>query len=162
MYFTYSFLMFWFSCDHLQLSSEKKNCLHIYLISEAFLSTFLSLLSIFVTYTQNPLFSDHYLITLQTLLLDYTPILKHSYTWCASESTLARFKEQIPSVFNSVPCVYMKENSYTNFSPSQIDHLFDSAAGSLLMTLDSIAPLKKIIIKQRRLAPWYNTQNLKI
>ena len=39
------------------------------------------------------------------------------------------------------------ENSYANFSPSQSDQLVDSASGSMRTTLNSIAPLKKKIIK---------------
>lgn len=45
----------------------------------------------------------------------------------------------IPTVFNSMP--YLNR---VHLSPSQIDHLADSTTGSLI-TLDSIAPLKKMI-----------------
>ncbi len=61
-----------------------------------------------------------------------------------------------------MPCLNVMEDSYAIFSPSQIDDLVDSAAGSLRMTLDSIAPLKKKMIKQKRLAPWYNRQTRKL
>ena len=55
-------------------------------------------------------------------------------------------------------CLNITDDSYTNFSPSQIDNLVDNTADSLRLTLDSIAPLKKKIIKQKRVAPWYNSQ----
>ena len=57
---------------------------------------------------------------------------------------------------------YTAEDSYVNFSLSQIDNLVDSAAGSLRITLDSIAPLKRKIIKHKRLAPWFNSQTRKL
>ena len=61
-----------------------------------------------------------------------------------------------------MPCLNVTEDSCANFSPSKIDHLVDSAAGSLRTTLDSIAPIKKKIIKQKRLAPWYNSLTRKL
>ena len=115
-----------------------------------------------IVFPQNPLLSDHYLITFEFLLQDYTPLDKNVFTRCLSDSAVAKFKEVIPSAFNSMLCLNTTEVSYVNFSPSQIDHLVDSAAGSLQMTLDSIAPLKKKIIKQQRLAPWYNSQTRKL
>ena len=73
------------------------------------------------------------------------------------DSAVAKFKEEIPLVFNSMPYLNITE-SYINFSHSQIDNLVNSAAGSLQSTLDSIAPRKQKIIKHRKLAPWYNQQ----
>lgn len=46
------------------------------------------------------------------------------------------------------------QDLFPTFNQSQNDHLVDSVAGSLRMTLNSIAPLKKKIVKQRRLAPY--------
>ena len=37
-----------------------------------------------IVYPQNPLLSDHYLISFELLLLDYAPIGRHSYTRCLS------------------------------------------------------------------------------
>ena len=105
-----------------------------------------------IVFPHNPLLSDHYLITFEFLLLDYKPLSKTSYSRCLSDSAVAKFKEEIPLVFNSMP------ESYINFSHSQIDNLVNSAAGSLQSTLDSIAPRKQKIIKHRKLAPWYNQQ----
>ncbi|XP_051242969.1 uncharacterized protein LOC127355793 [Dicentrarchus labrax] len=56
-----------------------------------------------------------------------------------------------------MPCLNLTE-SYNNFSPSEIDNLVDGAAGSLRSTLDSIAPIKRKLLKHRRLAAWYNHQ----
>ena len=69
---------------------------------------------------------------------------------------VAKFKEVITSVLNSLP--YPNITEYANLSPSQTDHFVDSASGSMRTTFDSIAPLKQKIIKQRRLAPWFNPQ----
>ena len=55
---------------------------------------------------------------------------KNVFTRCLSDSAVAKFNEAIPSVLNSITCLNTT-NSYPNFSPSQIDHLVDSAAGSL-------------------------------
>ena len=111
-----------------------------------------------IVYPQNPLLSDHYLISFEFLLLDYTPIGRHSYTRCLSDSAVAKFKEEIPLALNSMPCLNITEDFNVNFSPSQIDHIFDTAADSMRWTLDSIAPLKKKLLKPRKLAPWYNPQ----
>ena len=109
-----------------------------------------------IVFPHNPLISDHYLITFDFLLLDYKPSSKTSYRRCLSDSAIAKFTEEIPSVFNSMPYLNITE-SYINFSHSQIDNLVNSAAGSLQSTLDYIAPRKQKIIKHRKLAPWYIT-----
>uniref|UniRef100_A0A8P4KLV1 Reverse transcriptase domain-containing protein n=1 Tax=Dicentrarchus labrax TaxID=13489 RepID=A0A8P4KLV1_DICLA len=90
----------------------------------------------------NPFLSDHYLITFEFILLDYKPLGKTSYSRCLSDSAVAKVVVEF----------------YNNFSPSEIDNLVDSAAGLLRSTLDSIAPIKRKLLKYRRLAPWYNHQ----
>uniref|UniRef100_A0A8P4G3Q0 Reverse transcriptase domain-containing protein n=1 Tax=Dicentrarchus labrax TaxID=13489 RepID=A0A8P4G3Q0_DICLA len=110
-----------------------------------------------IVFPHNPFLSDHYLVTFEFILLDYKPLGKTSYSRCLSDSAVAKFKEEIPSVFNSMPCLNLTE-SYNDFSPSEIDNLVDSATGSLRSTLDSIAPIKRKLLKHRRLAPWYNHQ----
>ncbi|TKS65475.1 hypothetical protein D9C73_028281 [Collichthys lucidus] len=115
-----------------------------------------------IVFPQNPLLSDHFLITFEFILLDYKPLCRNFYSRCLSDSAVAKFKETIPSVLNSMPCLTVTEDLSASFSPSQIDHLVDSITGSLRTTLDSIAPLKKKIIKQRRLAPWYSQQTRKL
>ncbi|RCU38665.1 hypothetical protein DVA76_17745, partial [Acinetobacter baumannii] len=115
-----------------------------------------------IVFPQNPVLSDRYLITFEFILLDYRPLGKHSFSRFLSDRAVAKFKEVIPSAFNSMPCLNITEDSYATFSPSQIDHLVDSAAGSLRTTLDCIAPIKKKIIKQKRLAPWYNSLTRKL
>ncbi len=115
-----------------------------------------------IVFPQNPSLSDHCLITFELVLLNYPPLGKNFYTRCLSDSAIAKFKNAIPSALNSLSGIKLTEDSYANFSPSQIDHLVDSAAGSLRTTLDSVAPLQKKILKQRRLAPWYNTETRKL
>ncbi|XP_059195659.1 uncharacterized protein LOC131976578, partial [Centropristis striata] len=95
-----------------------------------------------IVFPQNPVLSDQYLITFEVLLLDYSLISKSFYTRCLSDSAVAKFKEVIPPVFNSLLCSNIIED-YVNFSPSLIDNFVDSTADSLRTTLDFIAPLKK-------------------
>ena len=111
-----------------------------------------------IVFPHNPSLSDHYLITFEFLLLDYTPLGKHVLTRCLSDGVVTKFKQIIPSVLNSIPCLNTTEMTYSDFSPPQIDCVVDSAADSLRTTLNSIAPLKKKVIKQQRTAPWYNSQ----
>ena len=79
-----------------------------------------------------------------------------------SVSAPAKFKEEIPSTFNLIPCFYVREESCKKWTPAQIDHVGDSATGSLWITLDSVTLLKKKKIKQQRLAPWHNPETRKI
>ena len=75
-----------------------------------------------------------------------------------SDSAVAKFKEVIPSVLNSLPFHNITENSYVNFGPSRIDYLVNCAVGSMRAALNSNSPLKNKIIKHRSLAPWFNSQ----
>ncbi|XP_078019129.1 uncharacterized protein LOC144458973, partial [Epinephelus lanceolatus] len=101
---------------------------------------------------QNPSLSDHYLITFDFFLLDYTPLSNSYYTRCLSDSAVAKFKEMIPPSLNLIPYPSVTEDSRTDFKLSRTDHLVDSAVGSLQTTLDSVAPLKKKLTKQRKFA----------
>ncbi|XP_049427628.1 uncharacterized protein LOC125885864 [Epinephelus fuscoguttatus] len=106
---------------------------------------------------QNSSLSDHYLITFDFFLLDYTPLSNSYYTRCLSGSAVAKFKEKITPSLNSIPSPSVTEVSCTDF-----DHFVDSAVGSLRTTLDSVAPLKKKLKKQRKFDPWYNSQTRKL
>ena len=101
-----------------------------------------------IIFPKYPLLSDQCLITSEFLLLDYTPLGKNVFTRFLSDSAVAKFKEVMPSVLNSLP--FHDITAYANFSSSQIDQLVDSASGSMRTTLDSIAPLEKKKLKQRR------------
>ena len=50
----------------------------------------------------------------------------------------------------------MTEDRYLNFTPVELDSLVDSTIVSMRTTLDNVAPLKRKVISQKRLAPWYN------
>uniref|UniRef100_A0A8D0CS33 Reverse transcriptase domain-containing protein n=3 Tax=Sander lucioperca TaxID=283035 RepID=A0A8D0CS33_SANLU len=115
-----------------------------------------------IVFPQNPLLSDHFLITFEFLLPDYTKLDKSFYTRSLSDSAIAKFKEDIPTALNSLPCRNITEDLYVNFSPSEIDNFVDGATACLRTTLDSVAPLKKKTMKQRKLAPWYNSQTRKL
>lgn len=56
---------------------------------------------------------------------------------------------------NSIPCLNGSEDSSANLAEDQIDHLADSAAGSL----DSIAPLKMKIIKTKEVSSMVQPSN---
>lgn len=104
-------------------------------------------------------FPQIYLITSEFLSLDLASQGKNSYTRCLSDSAVAKF---ISLAFSSVPCLNITEGSYADLIPFQTDRLVDSAACTLQMTLAFIAPLKGNLIKQRRLAPWYNPQTCRL
>ncbi|MDF4290317.1 hypothetical protein P3444_23760, partial [Vibrio parahaemolyticus] len=61
-----------------------------------------------------------------------------------------------------IPIPSVTEVSRADFNLSRIDHFVDSTVGSLRTTLDSVAPLKKKLKKQRKFAPWYNSQTRKL
>lgn len=62
----------------------------------------------------------------------------------------------------SVPYPNITDDSYLNFSCSQLDHLGDYTADSLYDSLDSIAPVNKKAKAFKRLAPWYNLSTGKL
>ncbi|KAM7366739.1 hypothetical protein PAMP_014689 [Pampus punctatissimus] len=115
-----------------------------------------------IVFPQNPILSDHFLITFEFILLDFKPFCRNSYSRCLSDSAVTKFKEIIPTVLNSMPCLNATEDLSASISPSQIDQLVNNTTDSLRTTLDSIAPLKKKIVKQRRLAPWYSQHTRKL
>ena len=114
-----------------------------------------------IVFPYNKALSDHYLITFEFTLVDHPPLKKNVFGRSISDSAINKFKEKIPSAIN--PLYLNNIEDFYTYSPSQIDCLVDSVSDSFLTTLDSIAPLKKRVIKQQRLAPWYNaeTRNLK-
>ena len=110
-------------------------------------------------FPHNPVLSDHFLITFEFTLLDYTASGKNfTYRRCLSKNAVTRFKELIPSLFSSLPCANMTEVGYLNFTPVKLDSLVDSTIVSMRTTLDNVAPLKRKVISQKRLATWYNSQ----
>ncbi|XP_053301290.1 uncharacterized protein LOC128460231 [Pleuronectes platessa] len=86
------------------------------------------------------------------------PLIKNSFSRCLPDSAVAKFKEIIPITFKPVLAVDINNKFFKTLSSIEIDHLVDSSADSLRLTLDSIAPLKKKNVKHSKLAPWYNSQ----
>ena len=112
-------------------------------------------------FPQNPVLSDHSLITFEFTLTNYTlPGKKSHYSRCLSDTAVSRFKELIPAELAATPSSDMM-GSYADFTPSQVDYLVDSTAATLLGALDAVAPLRKKAINQKKTAPWYNS-NLRI
>uniref|UniRef100_A0A4W6G917 Reverse transcriptase domain-containing protein n=1 Tax=Lates calcarifer TaxID=8187 RepID=A0A4W6G917_LATCA len=104
-------------------------------------------------FPQNPILSDHFLITFDFILLDYVLSAKNILTRNISDNAVVKFKEMIPTNLGPVPHL-----NFAEATPSQLDHLVDSVADSLRTTLDSIVPLKMKTIKRKRQAPWFNSQ----
>lgn len=106
---------------------------------------------------QNPLLSDHSLITFTFMIKDPFRLgTKSYYSRCLSDNAVAKFKEAIPALIPGPPCVSPGINRF-NFSPAEVDSIAEGTATSLRITLDSVAPLKKKTANQRRCAPWYNS-----
>ena len=82
---------------------------------------------------QNLHLSDHYLLTLEFLFINYTARLTNYYSGCISEDTVENFKEMIPSAITSMPYPKIIE-SYLKCSPSQL-HLADFTLGCLCSSL---------------------------
>ena len=109
-----------------------------------------------IVHPHNKVLSDHYLITFEFTLFDYSPLDKNVLGRNLNDGAINKFKETIPSNIDSA---YLDEIEDLNtYSPSQIDHIVNSVTCSFLTTLDSVAPLKKKVIKHQRLAPWYNSE----
>ncbi|XP_056914922.1 uncharacterized protein LOC130540060 [Takifugu flavidus] len=104
-------------------------------------------------FPQNPVLSDHSLITFTFMIKDSSTLRAQSYySRCLSDNAVAKFKEVIPVLIPGPPCVSPGINHY-NLSPAEVDSIAEGAATSLRITLDSVAPLKKKIVNQRRCAP---------
>uniref|UniRef100_A0A8C5D409 Reverse transcriptase domain-containing protein n=1 Tax=Gouania willdenowi TaxID=441366 RepID=A0A8C5D409_GOUWI len=107
-------------------------------------------------YPENPLLSDHFLISFNIILEDLALCNKIVRSRNLSNSAVAKFKEAIPAALNSV---HHPINNYDiNYNPSQLDLLVDSSASLLKSTLDSIAPLREKTIKRQRKAPWFSSE----
>ncbi|XP_074521141.1 uncharacterized protein LOC141786455 [Halichoeres trimaculatus] len=102
---------------------------------------------------QNPLLSDHFFITFEFLLSDFSPANKIILSRNLSDRAVDIFKEAIPAALDS--CSTFAESSC---APSQLDQLVADTTGSLQAVLDSIAPLRQRTLRRHRSAPWYNAQ----
>ncbi|WP_438637926.1 hypothetical protein [Paraclostridium dentum] len=108
-------------------------------------------------FPHNSLLSDHFLITFEFTIMDYTAVREKShYSRCLSEKAVNKFKEMILSSFAS-PYVNTMESSHLNVTPAQVDYLVDNSAASLRTILDSVAPLKKKAVNQKRRSPWFSS-----
>ena len=109
-----------------------------------------------------PLLSDHYLITFELSITGNTTTGKYYYSRSLSDDSSSKFAELIPLALGSIPCLNTFEVSPVTYSPSQIDDFVDRVSNSLRTTLDSIAPLKRKMLKHSNTAPWYNSQTRKL
>lgn len=104
-------------------------------------------------FPHNDFLSDHFLITFDFILTSFNPPDKTVLTRSISDKEIAKFKERIPLAIDSL---LGSLDRYTNVS-SGIDCLTNNVTDTLKSTLDDIAPLKKKIKKQEKLAPWFNS-----
>lgn len=103
---------------------------------------------------QNPILSDHYLITFEFILKDFpVPPSKTTLKRTICEKSSFMFKEIIGSNLSDLSCP--NEDSPT---PAACDQFVDNLTITLKSALDTAAPLKKKTIKPRPPAPWYNQE----
>lgn len=93
----------------------------------------------FRSFLKTPFFSDHFLITFQFRLMDYTAVGEYQ-SRCLFESLAST--ERIPPPFSSM--LYTNtESSQLNSTPTVADYLVNNVTSLVSMTLDTLAPLKK-------------------
>lgn len=106
---------------------------------------------------QNPLLSDHFLITFKFLMEDYTvPNDKTMMKRTLSEKSVLKYKEMIQPIFTALSCDFPESSPC--ISSTSDDQFVDSAMNSLKTALDVVAPLKQKVVKPRRFAPWFNAE----
>ncbi|XP_051806672.1 uncharacterized protein LOC127534728 [Acanthochromis polyacanthus] len=95
-------------------------------------------------FPQNPLLSDHFMITFQFKVKDCIAAEnKYHYRRCLSDNSVSKFKEIIPSLFTSATFTDKSEGKYYYFTPTEVDYYVNNASASLRTTLDSVAPVKR-------------------
>uniref|UniRef100_A0A669FAZ4 Reverse transcriptase domain-containing protein n=1 Tax=Oreochromis niloticus TaxID=8128 RepID=A0A669FAZ4_ORENI len=111
-------------------------------------------------FPENPLLSDHFLITFTFTIIDYTAVESRLYqSRCLSESAVTKFKNIIhPLLSSSMPCTNIEQSSYLNATPTEVDYLVNNFTSSLRTTLDTVAPVKTKVSNPKSLTPWYNSQ----
>ncbi|KAJ0037001.1 hypothetical protein NQD34_005678 [Periophthalmus magnuspinnatus] len=103
---------------------------------------------------QNPILSDHFLITFHFILKDYpAPQKKTIMKRTLSDKSVTEFKEIIEPLLKDMSC-----DNDNNFNPIVTDQLVDRTMLTLKSALDVVAPLKQKSIKPRPPAPWYTLQ----
>lgn len=107
-------------------------------------------------FPENPVLSDHFLVTFNILLEDSVFRSKIVSSRNLSSSAVTKFKEAIPAALDSIN--WPTENYDVSFSPTQLDQLVNDSAALLRSTLDSIAPLRQKSIKRQKTAPWFNSE----
>jgi len=108
-----------------------------------------------IVFPQNPILSDHFLITFQFILKDYpAPQDKVIMKRTISEKSISKFKEIIEPIFSDMSC----DPTENSFSPSLSDQFVDLTMNSLKSALDVAAPLKHKVIWPKRASPWYNEE----
>ncbi|XP_028272704.1 uncharacterized protein LOC114443000 [Parambassis ranga] len=110
-----------------------------------------------LVWSQNPVLSDHSLITFDFSLSDLpAPKEKVYYSRCLSEDAVKQFRTAILPVLPTVPST--DGGTDLNVTPAELDRFVNNTADTLHSVLNRIAPLKKKkTTNQKRLAPWYNS-----
>ena len=105
---------------------------------------------------QCPSLTDHSLITLKTTIDSTAPNSICYHTRRITSQATSDFIDKIPSLLEPLMTQYTLKGPPP--SPTQVDQLTDNVIDALYTTLNSIAPLKKKIRKQDKIAPWYTAQ----
>lgn len=106
---------------------------------------------------QNPVLSDHSLITFQLLIKDFVPPKdKLQMKRFLSEKAVLKFTDLIRPKFNTLSSNRDQNSSLTG---PDCDRFVDSVMHSLRSNLDVVAPLKQKVVKSDRVAPWYNADS---
>uniref|UniRef100_A0AAR2M4G4 Reverse transcriptase domain-containing protein n=1 Tax=Pygocentrus nattereri TaxID=42514 RepID=A0AAR2M4G4_PYGNA len=104
---------------------------------------------------QSTAVSDHYLISYK---IQFSGNMRSSPCYqvkrTITSSTAGSFIRNLPQLSTSVSCPS---------DPTELDTMTKFLEDTLRSTLDSVAPLKSKIVRQKKLAPWYNdhTRTLK-
>nr|XP_054587113.1 uncharacterized protein LOC129152559 [Nothobranchius furzeri] len=109
-------------------------------------------------FPHSPVLSDHFLITFEFFITEFSRHEnKFHYSRSLSDNAVASVKSTVPSLLSSASQRNVAEGNIFSSSPSQIDALVHHVKSSLRVALDDVSPLKKKVIRDRKLAPWFNS-----
>lgn len=108
--------------------------------------------------SQNPIITDHSLLTFQFQIEDYVhPKEKIQLKRTITDKTVINYKEIIQPLLPVLPC-NLRENG--PLSDPIYDQFVDNTMKALKTALDSVAPLKPKVIRPGRRAPWFTSETL--
>ena len=111
-----------------------------------------------VVMPENPVLSDHFLITFQlSQVRRVSPVPTFYFSRKLSSRTADAFINELPGSFvHYGDFLGSSQNAYTYACVNSIDQMTTNINDVLCRTLDTIAPLKKRKVCSKKLAHWYN------